>query len=320
MDRGHFDDDSPTLSVQAHGDSMVLTTRISATKSAPPRIDRLALTIKIHSDSSRSGTHLSTWINGSSMMTRRHSALGLPAIRSTTRSPSTQQNPRLGESALWHSPSKFTAIRVPVPPTYPHPEPRFDGSLADDRRSASQQSRAFSQPTSAHRKPRLAMRLLSLTVTTHSDPSVRTADISTSDAPQPGTDLLALTDRTHSKPTLFAATMPTSKPYTSGRHRAGNRAKNPRHPPVCPKAPNLPRARVPLRFDAATHRQKTQRFESLQRRPIHTRGRRPRLRQHDSSSKRRQPRQIAGHGYYRESAWRSRAYAPSSRSARIVRI
>lgn len=38
--------------------------------------------------------------------------------------------------------------------------------------------RAFSQPTSAHRKPCLAMRLLSLTVATHSDPSVRTADIS----------------------------------------------------------------------------------------------------------------------------------------------
>lgn len=151
-----------------------------------------------------------------------------------------------------------------MPPTYPHPEPRFDGSLADDRRSASQQSRAFSQPTSAHRKPCLAMRLLSLT------------------------------DRTHSKPTLLAAAMPTSKPYTSGRHRARNRAKNPRRPPVCPKSPNLPRARVPLRFDAAAHRQKAQRFESLQRRPTHRRGRRPRPRQHDSSSKRRQPRPIAG--------------------------
>ncbi|MDR8747829.1 hypothetical protein FEP95_01804 [Burkholderia multivorans] len=303
MDRRCFDDDSPTLTVQAHGDSTVHTTRISATKSAPRQIDRLALTIKIHSDSSRSGTHLSTWINGSSTMTRRHSALGLPAIRSTTRCPSTQQKPRLGESLcgahhrnsqqleslpcspihmnkrqfdddsralsapvpcgsivhampvpttkiralanrpshphhrnsqrfeslrcrhihiaepIWtdslvrtrysgsqrlepfrngrlhnrkpcfagstasHSPSKFAAIRVPVPPTYPHPEPRFDGSLADGRRSASQQSRAFSQPTSAHRKPCLAMRLLSLTVATHSDPSVRTADISTSDAP-----------------------------------------------------------------------------------------------------------------------------------------
>lgn len=102
------------------------------------------------------------------------------------------------------------------------------------------------------------------------------------------------------QPTLLAAAMPTSKPYTSGRHRARNRAKNPRHPPVCPKSPNLPRARVPLRFDAAAHRQKAQRFESLQRRPIHTRGRRPRPRQHDSSSKRRQPSQIAGNGYYRE--------------------
>ncbi len=56
------------------------------------------------------------------------------------------------------------------------------------------------------------MRLLSLTVATHSDPSVRTADISASDAPQPGTDLLPLTDRTHSKPRLFAAAMPMSKP------------------------------------------------------------------------------------------------------------
>ncbi len=144
------------------------------------------------------------------------------------------------------------------------------------------------------------MRLLSLTVATHSDPSVRTAGISASDPPQPRTDLLALADRTHSESTLLAAAMPTSKPYTSGRHRARNRAKNPRHPPVCPKSPNLPRARVPLRFDAAAHRQKAQRFESLQRRPIHTRGRRPRPRQHDSSSKRRQPSQIAGNGYYRE--------------------
>lgn len=210
------------------------------------------------------------------------------------------RKPCFAGSTASHSPSKFTAIRVPVPPTYPHPEPRFDESLADDGRSASQQSRAFSQPTSAHGKPCLAMRLLSLTVATHSDPSVRTADICTSDAPQPRTDLLALTDRTHSKPTLLAAAMPTSKPYTSGRHRARNRAKNPRHPPVCPKSPNLPRARVPLRFDAAAHRQKAQRFESLRRRPIHTRGRRPRPRQHDSSSKRRQPRPIAGSGYYRE--------------------
>ncbi len=210
------------------------------------------------------------------------------------------RKPCFAGSTASHSPSKFTAIRVAVPPTYPHPEPRFDGSLADDRRSAAQQSRAFSQPTSAHRKPRLAMRLLSLTVATHSDPSVRTADMCTSDAPQPRTDLLALTDRTHSKPTLLATAMPTSKPYTSGRHRASNRAKNPRRPPVCPKSPNLPRTRVPLRFDAAAHRQKAQRFESLQRPPIHTRGRRPRPRKHDSSSKRRQPSQIAGSGYYRE--------------------
>lgn len=172
--------------------------------------------------------------------------------------------------------------------------------------------RAFSQPTSAHRKPCLAMRLLSLTVATHSDPSVRTADICTSDAPQPGTDLLALTDRTHS--------MPTSKPYTSGRHRARNRAKNPRHPPVCPKSPNLPRARVPLRFDAAAHRQKAQRFESLQRRPTHRRGRRPRPRQHDSSSKRRQPSQIAGSGYYRETRPALARIRSLVRYARIVRI
>ncbi|KVV29837.1 hypothetical protein WK80_01065 [Burkholderia multivorans] len=81
MDRGHFDDDSATLSVQAHGDSMVLTTRISATESTPPWIDRLALTIKIHSDPSRSEADLSTWIEGTSMMTRRHSAFRLTAIR-----------------------------------------------------------------------------------------------------------------------------------------------------------------------------------------------------------------------------------------------
>ncbi|WP_220085356.1 hypothetical protein, partial [Burkholderia multivorans] len=61
----------------AHGDSMAHTTRISAAKFAPRRIDRLALTIEIHSDWSRSGTHLSTWINSSSMMTREHTTLGL---------------------------------------------------------------------------------------------------------------------------------------------------------------------------------------------------------------------------------------------------
>lgn len=229
------------------------------------------------------------------------------------------RKPCFAGSTASHSPSKFTAIRVPVPPTYPHPEPRFDESLADGRRSASQQSRAFSQPTSAHGKACLAMRLLSLTVETHSDPSVRADDISTSDAPQPRTGLLRLTDRIHSKPSLHAAAMPTSKPYTSGRPRARNRAKNPRHPPVCPKAPNLPRARVPLRFDAAAHRQKAQRFESLQCRPIHTRA--GDVLAHANTIHRGNADsqgQSRGTDTTAKRAWRSRAYAPSARYAHIV--
>ncbi|MBU9515099.1 hypothetical protein [Burkholderia multivorans] len=72
MDKRRLDDESPALTVQAHGDTMVHTTRISATKSAPRRIVGLALTIEIHSNWSRPGTHLSTWINGASMMSRRH--------------------------------------------------------------------------------------------------------------------------------------------------------------------------------------------------------------------------------------------------------
>lgn len=206
-----------------------------------------------------------------------------------------------------------------MPPTYPRPEPRFDGSLADDRRSASQQSRAFSQPHLRTENRTSMMRSLSLTVETHSDPSVRADDISTSDAPQPRTGLLRLTDRIHSKPSLHAAAMPTSKPRTSERHRARNRAKNPHHHAVCPKAPNLPHARVPLRFDAATHRQKTQRFESLQRRPIHTRAgdvlahaNTIHRRNADSQAKSR------GTDTTAKRAWRSRAYAPSSRYAGIV--
>lgn len=207
-----------------------------------------------------------------------------------------------------------------MPRTYPHPEPLCDRSLAGPRQTASQQFEPFRAPHLRTVNRASMMWSLSLTVATHSDPSVRTADICTSDAPQPRTDLLALTDRTHSESTLLAAAMPTSKPYTSGRHRASNRAKNPRRPPVCPKSPNLPRTRVPLRFDAAAHRQKAQRFESLQRRPIHTRRRRPRPRQHDSSSKRRQPSLIAGSGYYRETRPALARIRSLVRYARIVRI
>ncbi len=228
------------------------------------------------------------------------------------------RKPCFAGSTASHSPSKFTAIRVPVPPTYPHPAPRFDESLADGRRSASQQSRAFSQPTSAHGKACLAMRLLSLTVETHSDPSVRADDISTSDAPQPRTGLLRLTDRIHSKPSLHAAAMPTSKPRTSGRHRARSRAKRPHHPPVCPKAPNLPRAAShfastppltdkkhsassPFNADLSTHAADVlAHANTIHRGNADSQGQ---SRGADTTAKR---------------AWRSRAYAPSSRYAGIV--
>ncbi|MDR9237356.1 hypothetical protein FEP07_01341 [Burkholderia multivorans] len=76
INKRDFDDYPPALIAQTPSNRTVRTMPVSTTKSAPRRILRLALTIKIHSDSSRSGTHLSTWINGSSMMTRRHSASG----------------------------------------------------------------------------------------------------------------------------------------------------------------------------------------------------------------------------------------------------
>ncbi|MDR9237357.1 hypothetical protein FEP07_01342 [Burkholderia multivorans] len=120
MDRRCFDDDSPALTAQAHGDSTVHTTRISATKSAPRRIVGLALTIEIHSDWSRSEADLSTWIDGASMMTRRHSPFRLTAIRWSTRCASWQQNPRFSESSALHSSLKFTAIGVAPGLTYPH--------------------------------------------------------------------------------------------------------------------------------------------------------------------------------------------------------
>lgn len=256
MNKRQFDDDSRALSAPVPCGSIVHAMPVSTTKI---RASANRSSHPHHRNSQRFESlrcrhiHIAEPIWTDSLVRTRYS--GSQRLEPFRNGRLHNRKPCFAGSTASHSPSKFTAIRVPVPPTYPHPEPRFDGSLADGRRSASQQSRAFSQPTSAHRKPCLAMRLLSLTVATHSES------------------------------TLLAAAMPTSKPYTSGRHRASNRAKNPRHPPVCPKAPDLPRARVPLRFNAAAHRQKTQRFESLQRRPIHTRGRRPRPPQHDSSSK-----------------------------------
>ncbi|MDR9173676.1 hypothetical protein FEP12_03621 [Burkholderia multivorans] len=117
MDKRHFDDGSPALTVQAHGNSKVHTTRISATKSAPRRIERLVLTIEIHSNWSRSGTHLSTSMNGISMMTRGHSALRLLAVRSSRRYPSPQQNLRFDGSTVSPSPhhrnSRFESLRDP---------------------------------------------------------------------------------------------------------------------------------------------------------------------------------------------------------------
>lgn len=227
--------------------------------------------------------------------------------------------PWFAGSTASHSPSKFTAIVVSVPRTYPHPEPLCDGSLAGPRQTTSQQFEPFRTPHLRTVNRASMMWSLSLTVETHSDPSVRADGISTSDAPQPRTGLLRLTDRIHSKPSLHAAAMPTSKPRTSGRHRARNRAKNPHHHPVCPKAPNLPRARVPLRFDAAAHRQKAQRFESLRRRPIRTHA--ADVLAHANTIHRGNADsqgQSRGTDTTAKRAWRSRAYAPSSRYAGIV--
>ncbi len=119
MDRRHFDGDSPTLIVQTHGDSMVHTTRISATKSALRRILCLALTIKIHSDSSRreSPIHID---EGHLDDDPRALSARAPAARPSARCPSPEQNQCLGESTVSHSPSKFTAIRVSSLSTYPH--------------------------------------------------------------------------------------------------------------------------------------------------------------------------------------------------------
>ncbi len=58
------------------------------------RMGHLTLTIEIHSDWSCCGADLSTWINGASMMSRRHSPFRLTAIRWSTRRASRQQNPR----------------------------------------------------------------------------------------------------------------------------------------------------------------------------------------------------------------------------------
>lgn len=197
MNKRQFDDDSGALSARVPCGSIVHaipvpTTKIraSANRSSHPH----------HRNSQRFQSLRCRHIHiAEPIWTDRSSALAIQVRNASSffrNGRFHNRKPSFAGSTASHSPSKFTAIRVPVPPTYPHPEPRFDESLADDRRSASQQSRAFSQPTSAHGKPCLAMRLLSLTVATHSDPSVCTADISTSDAPQPRTDLLALTDRT----------------------------------------------------------------------------------------------------------------------------
>ncbi len=178
-----FDDDSPALTAQAHGDSTVHTTRISATKSAPRRIVGLAPTIEIHSDWSRSEADLSTWIYGASMMTRRHSPFRLMAIRWSTRCASWQQNPRFGESSASRSPSKFTAIRVAPRPTI-HMDKR---QLVDDLRALNARSPCGSavhaMPASGTKSVPRRIDPLALTIEIHSDSSRFAVDISTSLSP-----------------------------------------------------------------------------------------------------------------------------------------
>ncbi len=120
INKRDFDDESPALTAQAPGNWSVRTMPVSTTKSAPRQIVRLVLTIEIHSDPSRSEADLSTWIEGTSMMTRRRSPFRLTAIRRSTRRASRRQNPRLDGSSALRSPSKFTAIRVAPGLTYPH--------------------------------------------------------------------------------------------------------------------------------------------------------------------------------------------------------
>ncbi|SPU79386.1 Uncharacterised protein [Burkholderia multivorans] len=239
MDRGCFDDDSPTLTVQAHGDSTVHTTRISATKSAPRQIDRLALTIKIHSDSSRSGTHLSTWINGSSTMTRRHSALGLPAIRSTTRCPSTQQKPRLGESLCGaHHRNSQQLESLPCSPIHMNKR-QFD----DDSRALSAPvpcgSIVHAMPVSTTKSALRRIGRLTLTIEIHSDSSLFAVDISTSLSPYGRIRSSALAIQVRNASSLSVTDVSTTE--------------NPASPGQPPR----------------THRRNSQRSECLCRRPIH---------------------------------------------------
>lgn len=202
----------------------------------------------------------------------------------------------------------------------PHPEPRLDGSLADGRRSVSRQSRALSQQTSAHRKPCL-------------DDAVALAhrrNAQRSECPCRGhihigcaaTENRAFT--THRANSQQAESLRGSRAHVEAVYKrkasCSQSREIPRHPPVCPKAAHLPRVRVPLRFRAGTHRQKAQRFESLRRRPVHTRA--ADVLHHANPIHRRNADsqgQSRGTDTTAKRARRSRAYGPSSRYARIVR-
>lgn len=278
MNKRQFDDDSRALSAPVPCGSIVHAMPVSTTKI---RASANRSSHPHHRNSQRFESlrcrhiHIAEPIWTDSLVRTRYS--GSQRLEPFRNGRLHNRKPCFAGSTASHSPSKFTAIRVPVPPTYPHPEPRFDGSLADGRRSASQQSRAFSQPTSAHRKPCLAMRLLSLTVATHSES------------------------------TLLAAAMPTSKPYTSGRHRASNRAKI-RATRQC--AQRLQISRAPAsRFASTpplTDKNTALRVPSTPTYP-HTR---------PTSSptptrfivESRQPRPIAGNGYYPRNAPAARAH------------
>lgn len=293
---------------------------ISRTKSVPRRIDRLALTIEIHSDSSLFAVDISTSLSPYGRIARRTRCSDSQRLGPFRNGRLHNRKPCFAESIASHSPSKFTAIGVSAPPTYPHPEPRLDGSLADGRRSVSQQSRAFSQQTPAHRKPCL-------------DDAVALAhhrNAQRSECPCRGhihIGCAATENRpftTHRANSQQAESLRGSRAHVEAVHKrkasCSQSRENPRHPPVCPVAPNLPRARVPLRFRAGTHRQKAQRFESLRRRPVHTRA--ADVLHHANPIHRRNADsqgQSRGTDTTAKRARRSRAYGPSSRYARIVR-
>lgn len=115
-------------------------------KSALRRIDPLALTIEIHSDSSLFAVDVSTSLSPCGRIARPHLLIRFTTARAFSQRTSLHRKPCFAGSTASHSPSKFTAIGVSVPRTYPHPEPLCDRSLAGPRQTASQQFEPFRAP------------------------------------------------------------------------------------------------------------------------------------------------------------------------------